>query len=151
MASYVFDRTANDIARNTVSLVSDSFYMALVTTLPATSLSTLAGIVGEVVGGSYVRKNLAKSSGTNPDTYIVNSSSLRFNNPVWTGLWATAATPIVGGIIFKGTVETSASTDIAIGFVEISPSYVPPISPSPAPAPFTMLLQTAGTIIVSPG
>jgi len=151
MASYVFDRTANDVARGTVNLLSDSFYMALVTSLPATSLSTLASITNEVVGGSYVRKDLAKSSGTNPNTYIVNSSALRFDNPVWSGLWATAATPIVGGIIFKGTVAGSASTDIAVCFVEIIPSYVPPISPSPAPAPFTMLLQTAGTIIVSPG
>ena len=148
MASFRFNRFGNDIARGNVNLLSDSFYMALVTATPSASVSTLADIVSEVSGGSYVRKNLVKSSGTNPNTYLSNASSLRFDNVVWSALWAAAATPIVGGIILKGTVAGSASTDIALGFVELVPSYTPPTSPSPAPPPFTLVFNTAGAIFL---
>jgi len=148
MASYRFNRFANDIARGTVSLLSDSFYIALVTSLPSTSVSTRADLTNEVSGGSYVRKDLVKSSGTNPNTYLSNASSLRFDNTVWTALWAATATPIVGGVIFKGTVAGSASTDIALGFVELVPAYTPPTSPSPSPATFTFVWNTAGAIFL---
>ena len=148
MASYRFNRFANDIARVNVNLASDALYMALVTALPSTSVSTLADLVSEVSGGSYVRKDLVKSSGTNPTTYLSNSSSLRFDNTVWTALWAATAAPIIGGVIFKGTVAGSASTDIALGFVELVPAYTPPTSPSPAPATFTFVWNTAGAIFL---
>lgn len=148
MASYRFNRFANDIARVNVNLASDSFYIALVTALPSTSVSTRADLVAEVTGGSYVRKDLVKSSGTNPTTYLSNASSLKFENTVWTALWAAVASPIVGGVIFKGTVETSASTDIALGFVELVPAYTPPTSPSPSPATFTFVWNTAGAIFL---
>ena len=105
-------------------------------------------MTNEVSGGSYVRKDLVKSSGTNPNTYLSNASSLRFDNTVWTALWAATATPIVGGVIFKGTVAGSASTDIALGFVELVPAYTPPTSPSPSPATFTFVWNTAGAIFL---
>lgn len=148
MASYRFNRFANDIARVNVNLTSDSFYIALVTALPSTSVSTLADLTNEVSGGSYVRKDIVKSSGTNPNVYLSNSSSLKFDNVVWTALWAATATPIVGGVIFKGTVAGSASTDIALGFVELVPAYTPPTSPSPSPATFTFVWNTAGAIFL---
>lgn len=131
-----------------MSLLSDSFYIALVTALPSTSVSTRADLTNEVSGGSYVRKDLVKSSGTNPNTYLSNASSLRFDNTIWTALWAATATPIVGGVIFKGTVAGSASTDIALGFVELVPAYTPPTSPSPSPATFTFVWNTAGAIFL---
>ena len=148
MASYRFNRFGNDIARVNVNLLSDALYMALVTSLPSTSVSTRADLVGEVTGGSYVRKDLVKSTGTNPNTYLSNASSLRFDNTVWTALWAATAAPIVGGVIFKGTVAGSASTDIALGFVELVPAYTPPTSPSPSPATFTFVWNTAGAIFL---
>lgn len=148
MASYRFNRFANDIARANVNLTADALYMALVTSLPSTSVSTRADLVNEVNGGSYVRKDLVKSTGTNPAVYLSNSSSLRFDNTVWTALWAATAAPIIGGVIFKGTVAGSASTDIALGFVELVPAYTPPTSPSPSPATFTFVWNIAGAIFL---
>lgn len=148
MASYRFNRFANDIARVNVNLTSDALYIALVTALPSTSVSTRADLTNEVAGGSYVRKDLVKTTGTNPAVYLSNSSSLRFDNTVWTALWTAVATPIVGGVIFKGTVGASASTDIALGFIELVPAYTPPTSPSPSPATFTFVWNTAGAIFL---
>ena len=148
MASYRFNRFANDIARVNVNLTADALYIALVTSLPSTSVSTRADLVNEVAGGSYVRKDLVKTTGTNPTVYLSNSSSLRFGNTVWTALWAATAAPIIGGVIFKGTVAASAVGDIALGFVELIPAYTPPTSPSPAPSTFTFVWNTAGAIFL---
>ena len=148
MASYRFNRFANDIARVNVNLLADALYIALVTALPSTSVSTRADLLSEVAGGSYVRKDIVKTTGTNPNVYLSNSSALRFDNTVWTALWAATAAPIVGGVLFKGSVAASASGDIALGFVELIPAYTPPTSPAPAPPTFTFVWNTAGVIFL---
>ena len=110
MASYRFNNTANLLARGTLDLLADSFYIALVTSLPSSAVALRSDIVGECSGGNYVRKDLTKTN-SSPFLYLGNSSAVTFTNPVWANLWTATATPIVGGIILRGTVAGSAAGD----------------------------------------
>jgi hypothetical protein len=147
MASYRFNNTANLLARGTVNLLTDSFYIALVTSLPSSAVALRSDIVGEASGGNYVRKDLVKTN-SSPFLYLGNSSAVTFANPVWSALWTATATPIIGGIILKGTVAGSLASDIAVGFISLTPTYNVPASPTPTPPPFTFIYNPSGAIFV---
>ena len=147
MASYRFNLTANLIARGTIDLLADTFYMALVTSLPSAAVALRSDIVGECSGGSYVRKDLVKTN-SSPFLYLGNSSAMTFVNPVWAALWTATATPIVGGIVLKGNVAGSGAGDIALGFVSLTPTYNVPASPTPTPIPLTFVFNPSGAIFV---
>jgi hypothetical protein len=147
MSSYRFNGTANQLARGGINLLTDTFYIALVTSLPSASVATRAAILNECTGGNYVRKDLTKTN-SSPFLYLSNSSAVTFANPVWTGLWTATNTPVVGGIILKGTVAGSQGTDIALGFISLDPTYSVPASPTPTPPSFTFVFNPAGAIFI---
>lgn len=147
MASYRFNNTANLLARGTLDLLADTFYIALVTSLPSSAVALRSDIVNECSGGNYVRKDLTKTN-SSPFLYLGNSSAVTFSNPAWANLWTATATPIIGGIILKGTVAGSAAGDVAVGFIGLTPTYNVPASPTPSPPTFTFVFNPAGAIFV---
>lgn len=95
---YVFDEMKIAVRDDVVALGSGTFYMALVTAVPAVTI-TFASSLTPVVGGSYAPFVLTGAS--RPATLTSGRAILTFANPTFMALHATAATAVVGFVVVK--------------------------------------------------
>ena len=125
----VFNSVSLKLSNDTINLSSDTFYMELVTSVPAASSATRSNIASTTVptaGSSYVAKQL---TGKTVTTFGTGGSKLVFDDPIWTGLYANPQVTITGGIIIKGSTSAINPTDDLLCYLPIlGGDHQPPLS-----------------------
>lgn len=119
--------TALRIADNTFDLASDTFYAHAVTTMPAASVNLVSGLA-LASGGNYAPVVLTNTSATRVSSYGTGGTKVDFDDPSWSGVYTTAATPFVGIAICKRVGGSPASTDPVLVTNALNTSYTPATS-----------------------
>lgn len=118
-----------------------TFYMELVTTAPVATITTNSQLT-KATGGNYAPVVLANMSTSINGT---DGAKLDFDDPSWVGLYTTAATPIVGGVICQRVGASPAGTDPALVYIALNSSYTPATSSGSA-TDVTVTLSTSGVL-----
>lgn len=120
-----------------------TFYMELVTAAPAGTVTTNSQLT-KAAGGNYAPVVLANMSTT---TQATDGAKLDFDDPGWAGLYTTAATPILGGVICQRVGGSPAGTDPALVYVALNTSYTPATSSGSA-TDLTVTLNANGVLLL---
>lgn len=141
-----FNTTALNIANNTFDLASDTFYLELVTAAPAASVTTNASLT-KASGGNYAPVVLTNASATRVSAYGTGGTKLDFDDAAWSGLYTTAATPIVGGVVCKRVGGSPATSDPVVAYSALNTSYVPATGAGTA-TDFTFVFGANGVLTI---
>lgn len=120
-----------------------TFYLELVTAAPAGTVTTNTQLT-KASGGNY-----APAALTNMTTAVqaTDGAKLDFDDAAWAGLYTTAATPIVGGVICQRVGGSPVGTDPALVYLALNTSYTPGISVGTA-TDFTFTFNSNGVLLL---
>lgn len=137
----VFNQTSKNILDAYVS--GKTFYLELVTAAPAATATTNNNLT-KASGGNYAPVILANLS---TGTVNTDGAKLDFDDAAWLGLYTTAATPIVGGVICQRVGASPATSDPVLAYLALNTSYTPATSSGTA-QDFTFTFNTNGILLL---
>lgn len=120
-----------------------TFYLELVTAAPAGAVTTNNSLT-KASGGNYAPVVLAGMA-----TSVVNTDGamLDFTDAGWLGLYTSAATPIVGGVICQRVGGSPAGTDPVLVYLALNTAYTPGTTVGTA-QDFTFTFSTNGVLVL---
>ena len=137
----VFNSASKNILDAYIS--GKTFYLELVTAAPAATVTTNNSLT-KASGGNYapvVLTNMASS------THNTDGAKLDFDDAGWSGLYTTAATPIVGGVVCQRVGGSPATSDPVLVYLALNTSYTPGTSVGTA-QDFTFTFNTNGVLVL---
>lgn len=124
MPSFKFKQFTDLSAKGGIDFSTQTFYIALVTAVPAFDITTRSGLT-EASGGTYAPVVLSNPTFTYTNPTVNADLKVSFNDFTFINLSTTSGVPIVGGVVCRRVGGSFATSDPVLLYQEFTSPYTP--------------------------